>query len=179
MDSRTAFIAASTAIGAAVGAYHAFHSLRELEQGGGSVETITLDNWLADSDSPSKLDVVFVHGLNGGPKSTWTAPVEQKSTTAPESSAKPVFWPTELLGAESDPALKNARILTFGYPNRITWLFGSGAAPLVARAHTLLNSLSALDVGSKPVIFITHSMVCASRCAAPAESLFARRAVCW
>ena len=51
--------------------------------------------------SSAQVDVVFVHGLNGDPKHTWT------------SKAGNVFWPKDLL--PSFVSDQNARILVYGY----------------------------------------------------------------
>jgi hypothetical protein len=58
----------------------------------------------------AKADIVFVHGLNGEPRRSWTG----KNGT---------YWPTQLL----PDSLKSsqARILTYGY-NADVWTFGSG-----------------------------------------------------
>lgn len=104
----------------------------------------------ADDKRPT-VDIVFVHGLDGSADATWTH-------TGADASSK-VFWPRDLLGKDSDPLLAGARIWSFGYPNSATWLFGGSAAPLVARAQTLLSVLSGLSIGeSNPVVFVTHSM---------------------
>jgi hypothetical protein len=49
---------------------------------------------------PNTIDVIFVHGLGGSAKGTWTHP---------ETNG---FWPTWLLEKEG---FKNVRIATFGY----------------------------------------------------------------
>lgn len=48
------------------------------------------------------VDLIFVHGLGGSSRATWTHPQNPHS-----------FWPKEWLPAE--PAISSARILTFGY----------------------------------------------------------------
>lgn len=53
------------------------------------------------------VDIVFVHGLNGGSHSTWT-----------RNNDLSLFWPKEWLG--KDGAFKDARIHTFGYNSTFT-----------------------------------------------------------
>lgn len=53
------------------------------------------------------VDVVFVHGLNGGSNSTWS-----------QNSDPALFWPKEWLG--KDDTFKDARIHTFGYNSSFT-----------------------------------------------------------
>ena len=52
------------------------------------------------SHPEAKVDIVFVHGLNGNARKTWTA-------------ANNTFWPTDLLPVSLKSA--HARILTYGY----------------------------------------------------------------
>lgn len=47
-------------------------------------------------------DLIFVHGLNGGSKSTWT-----------KLSDPAVFWPQQML--QEDAAFQDVRIHSFGY----------------------------------------------------------------
>ena len=51
--------------------------------------------------SSAQVDVVFVHGLNGDPKHTWT------------SKTNNVFWPKDLL--PSFVSDQNVRVLVYGY----------------------------------------------------------------
>jgi hypothetical protein len=53
--------------------------------------------------------IVFVHGLTGNCKSTWTHKAAQ------------VFWPKDLLSKE----LLKARIMTFGYDADIVGIFST------------------------------------------------------
>lgn len=53
-------------------------------------------------DGPVAADLVFVHGLNGGSRSTWT-----------KGDASTHFWPKQWL--PSDEAFNDVRIHTFGY----------------------------------------------------------------
>jgi hypothetical protein len=57
----------------------------------------------------AKVDIVFVHGLNGDSRLTWTA-------------RNGVFWPTQLLPATLKSA--QARILVYGY-NADVYAFGN------------------------------------------------------
>lgn len=69
----------------------------------------------------AKVDIVLVHGLNGNPKNTWTAP-------------NGVFWPSQLLPA----SLKShqARILVYGYNADVYTFGGAKSGPrYVLRRH--------------------------------------------
>ncbi len=76
------------------------------------------------SSAISICDIVFVHGLGGHPRKTWTSP---RSDT---------YWPRDFLPAD----IPNARILTYGYDFSI-----ASFATLVsvsAVAESLLESLA-------------------------------------
>lgn len=59
-------------------------------------------NLLFDPDDPAIADLVFVHGLGGGSKSTWT-----------KSNDPSLYWPKEWL--PQDPCFQDFRIHSFGY----------------------------------------------------------------
>lgn len=65
------------------------------------------------SHPDAKVDIVFVHGLNGDPRQTWT------------SKNNGLFWPSQLLPVSLKSA--QARILVYGY-NADVYTFGSNKA---------------------------------------------------
>ncbi|KAI6714655.1 hypothetical protein JHW43_002828 [Diplocarpon mali] len=99
----------------------------------------------------ARVDIVLVHGLNGNPRNTWTAP-------------NGVFWPSQLLPA----SLKawQARILVYGY-NADVYTFGSGKGGpssdmIHQHAQTLLTNLAlerkSEEVQEHPIIWVAHSL---------------------
>jgi hypothetical protein len=87
----------------------------------------------------ASLDVVFVHGLNGDARDSW-------SRTDPDS-----FWPAWLAEDIADVA-----VWSVGYDaSSNTWL--GKAMPVRERAIILLAELQNLDIGRRPLCFITHS----------------------
>ena len=57
--------------------------------------------------SPVAADLIFVHGLNGGSRSTWT-----------ERGDPELFWPQQWL--PEDDAFRDVRIHSFGYPSAVS-----------------------------------------------------------
>ena len=86
-----------------------------------------------------KLDIVFIHGLEGDARSTWT-------------HSNGVFWPDWV--AED---LSNANVWTLGYEAHLTKWQG-GSMPLTDRATSVLNLLASKELGSKPIIIVAHSL---------------------
>jgi predicted alpha/beta hydrolase family esterase len=83
--------------------------------------------------------VIFVHGLGGHHQGTWTA-------------NKDAFWPAWL-----DEELPAATVFSAEYDaSPSAWL--GGAMPLVDRAGNLLERFNVDGIGSRPVIFVTHSL---------------------
>lgn len=101
---------------------------------------------------PHKIDIVFVHGLGGTSRLSWSYDRNLAN-----------FWPKEWLPQE--PGFKDARILTFGYHAH----FHSPTKDVLdisAFSKMLLFDLKcfctgegdALGIGKVPIIFVVHSM---------------------
>jgi hypothetical protein len=85
-------------------------------------------------------DIIFIHGLDGDARLSWTTP------TTPDG-----FWPA-WLGAE----LHDFRIWSVAYDVKSSSWAGYSKA-LVDWAPNLLDLLAGKRIGERPVIFIVHS----------------------
>ena len=104
---------------------------------------------LLHSPSEPLIDFIFVHGLRGGSRKTWS------------KSADPAhFWPKQWLPTES--RLKNVRIFSYGYNS--DWGEKQGSAATVhdfgqALLADICNTLCfSQDVPKNPLVLIGHSM---------------------
>ncbi|KAH8802637.1 NACHT and WD domain protein [Xylogone sp. PMI_703] len=99
-----------------------------------------------------KADIVFVHGLGGTSRFTWS-----------KNKDPQLFWPLTFLPLEPDICL--ARILTFGYDANFR-AARNASATVLDFAKDLLFDLKfgkdeykeELNMGSVPLIFVVHSM---------------------
>lgn len=96
-----------------------------------------------------KVDVVFVHGLNGSPDHTWT------------SEKSKIFWPAQLL----PPILEEekARILVYGYDaDVVSFTDGASRDRIHNHAEHLIAELAAnrriRKASERPIIFVAHSL---------------------
>lgn len=108
---------------------------------------------------PDVSSIIFVHGLQGHPRTTWTTQESEKKSKSSQfgrliskvagrdsistddvHTRKGVFWPLELL-PEDCP---NCRILTWGYDSHVTRFF-SGPANQNSSFNHAKNLLYALD----------------------------------
>jgi hypothetical protein len=99
---------------------------------------------IAGCDNPERIgDVIFVHGLMGHPRGTWH-PKEKHDDDN--------FW-----GAWLGEDLPNVGIWSLGYEvEPFTWK--GTTMPLVDRATNTLAVLDTYEIGTRPLIFITHSL---------------------
>lgn len=110
---------------------------------------------LHEPESSPSVDIVFVHGLGGTSRQTWS-----------KNRDLHLFWPLEWLPYE--PELSSARIMTFGYNSQFSSVSQRKESTLNISdfAKDLLFSMKfaigegerKLDLGSVPIIFVAHSM---------------------
>lgn len=109
---------------------------------------------LYEPDKTPAADIVFVHGLGGSSRQTWS------KNKDPE-----LFWPQEWLPLES--GLSDVRISTFGYNAHFASATGSSDILNISDfARDLLFRLRfatgveerPLNIGDAPLIFVAHSM---------------------
>ncbi|TVY71558.1 Vegetative incompatibility protein HET-E-1 [Lachnellula suecica] len=123
-----------------------------------SKATIIRDDGVDDSKGPlgfnllhcpseAFIDFIFVHGLGGGSRKTWS-----------KTSSLTHFWPQEWL--PKDPAFKCVRVHSFGYDS--DWAKGKGGCQNVHHfGKSLLGELSTsphVGHSTTPIVLIGHSM---------------------
>lgn len=94
------------------------------------------------------ISIVFVHGLTGNRRSTWT---DKHSN---------VYWPKDLLGNDELPPM---RVLSYGYDADIAHFWAMASQNRIGEhAGNLINALAQLRNGSdtegRPIIFVSHSL---------------------
>ncbi|GAB2267373.1 hypothetical protein Dimus_002358 [Dionaea muscipula] len=108
------------------------------------------------------LDIIFVHGLRGGPFKTWRLRLNDKNSSNKSSFVEKIdleagkqdtFWPGEWLSAD----FPHARMFTLKYKTNLTQWSGA-SLPLQEVSSMLLEKLVAADIGKRPVVFVTHSL---------------------
>ena len=95
---------------------------------------------VASGDSPL-LDVIFVHGLTGDAKETWTNELEDD------------FWPQWL---QDD--LNRISIFTLGYPTSIFEKWAKKEMDMFERAANVLELFAGNGIGRLPIVFVAHSL---------------------
>jgi hypothetical protein len=86
------------------------------------------------------LDIVFIHGLTGGPDESWT-----------DKDGK--FWPCWIADE-----LPGACIYTAGYPSSLFEKWSKKEMDLHERASSLVEHMVSQGIGKRPVAFICHSL---------------------
>ncbi|KAL5714236.1 hypothetical protein ACHQM5_016225 [Ranunculus cassubicifolius] len=126
--------------------------------------SLTLPNGFAkclESEDPL-LDIVFIHGLRGGPFKTWRVAEDKFSTTSKsglvekidqEAGKQGSCWPREWLATD----FPYARLFSVKYKTNLTQWSGA-SLPLQEVSSLLLKKLVAAGIGNRPVVFVTHSM---------------------
>ncbi|KAF2430012.1 hypothetical protein EJ08DRAFT_257770 [Tothia fuscella] len=120
-------------------------------------------------------DIILVHGLQGGPRTTWTFQVPDaakdsnifsyiRRASSSSKSATPAtvtsacYWPEHLLPND----IKNCRIATYGYDSRINDCFGGAAnqANIIGHGRSLLESMINFKrtCPARPTIFVAHRL---------------------
>ncbi len=94
-------------------------------------------------DGEPKAGVIFVHGLNGHWSECW-----QRDKSNPENS-----WPYWLA-----LAVPGVAVYSLEYDASWSNWFGGHAMPLVERATEVLSLLETKPIGSRPMVFICHSL---------------------
>ena len=84
-------------------------------------------------------DIVFIHGVGGDPHSTWRG-------------GDSACWPRDWLPKQ----FPRARIITVGY-NIFLSRWSGDTLPLVEQSKEVQQKLMLAGVGSRPVVFVTHS----------------------
>ncbi|KAL8781300.1 MAG: hypothetical protein Q9213_006075 [Squamulea squamosa] len=106
-----------------------------------------------DPGSPPSIDIIFVHGLGGTSRQTWS-----------RNKSPDLFWPHKWLPIE--PEIQTARILSFGYNASFSATGPPSLASISDFAKDLLygmkfgkdDAMKELGIGKRPVIFVVHSM---------------------
>jgi formylglycine-generating enzyme required for sulfatase activity len=99
---------------------------------------------IANTQNASReADIVFIHGLGGGPHGTWQF----------KTNARDFFWPTEMA-----KALPHCGVWSLGHASGMSHWFSQEGMALEDRANNLALKLINADLGRQPLIFIAHSM---------------------
>ena len=87
------------------------------------------------------VDVIFVHGLTGDSRATWS------------NQAGDEFWP---LWLKSD--LDKISVYTLGYPASLFEKWARKEMDMFERAGNVLERFAGSGIGERPIAFITHSL---------------------
>ncbi|KAK3400432.1 hypothetical protein B0T20DRAFT_145473 [Sordaria brevicollis] len=119
------------------------------------------------TDVKPELDIVFIHGFTGHPRTTWAmdkkkAEKRRKAHNDVHNGGKPaeVYWPKDLLPT----TLPCARVMTFGYDTKIRHFSQGQISKNTVQDHAqeLLEQLRdkrpSDAKASRPLVFIAHSL---------------------
>jgi pimeloyl-ACP methyl ester carboxylesterase len=100
-----------------------------------------------------EMDIVFIHGIRGGAFITWRQEQAFARGGARGNVDHSVCWPAAWLA----PLFPTARLITAEYAAPATWWEGE-SLPLDGMVNNMAERLAAAGVGSRPVVFVCHSM---------------------
>ncbi|KAF6816729.1 hypothetical protein CPLU01_13784 [Colletotrichum plurivorum] len=105
-----------------------------------------------EPETRASSDVIFVHGLNGGSESTWTA-----------GDVATQFWPKYWLPQESE--FRHVRIHSFGYDSSLKREsvlniqdFASSLLSAIQDCPSMSTATTPWTEGTTPLVFVGHSM---------------------
>ena len=87
------------------------------------------------------VDVVFVHGLTGDAKNTWS------------NGALEGFWPSWL-----QSELSNISVYSLGYPSSLLGMNVKKEMDLFERTSNVLERFAGYGIGTRPIVFVAHSL---------------------
>jgi pimeloyl-ACP methyl ester carboxylesterase len=124
-----------------------FTQMSETDRGLGPSAGFGITVLTEESNHDAALDVVFVHGLMGNARTTWT------------HRASGTFWPRDLLPRD----VPNVRVMTFGYPADIVNLLRpTSTSGVTNHAASLVGALEGIRMRTRttdrPIFFVAHSM---------------------
>jgi len=93
------------------------------------------------SSATCLVDVIFIHGLTGSATDTWSVDGGDE------------FWPPWL---KTD--LKHISIYSIGYPASMFAKWAKDEMDIFERANNVLEHFAVKGIGSRPIVFVTHSM---------------------
>ncbi|MCY3884201.1 MAG: alpha/beta hydrolase [Gammaproteobacteria bacterium] len=96
---------------------------------------------MISAEESSVVDVVFVHGLKGQARKTWS------------NEGDDGFWPAWLV---SD--LEKVSVYTLDYPISVFEKRAKKEMDLYERAANVLEILSGFGIGKRPIVFVAHSL---------------------
>ena len=96
---------------------------------------------LISTSEDSCVDVVFIHGLTGDSKKTWS------------NGELNGFWPAWL---QSD--VEEIAVYSLGYPAHLLRKPFHGEMDIYERSKNVLEQLADFGIGNKPIVFVSHSL---------------------